>query len=64
MGVFTTKQFKKGMFLLQYSGDIISKKEGEKGKQYMEMRTGAICSSSFMMVKTYGKYRWKYECIK
>ena len=30
MGVFTTKQFKKGMFLLQYSGDIISKKEGEK----------------------------------
>ena len=30
MGVFTTKQFKKDTFLLQYSGDIISKKEGEK----------------------------------
>ena len=29
-GVFTTKPFSKGSFLLEYAGDLVSEEEGEK----------------------------------
>lgn len=40
-GIFTNKEFKKGEFLLQYMGEILSRQEGERRLEELDSSLGS-----------------------
>ena len=55
-GVFTTKRFERGNFLLHYAGDLLTLSEAKKGrKNIIEKGKEVTCTTSIMMAYSTGE---------
>ncbi len=55
--MFSCTEFDKGDFLLEYRGDLISKEENERGKEYIMMHLKFSCLSFATTENSAGMYK-------
>jgi SET domain-containing protein len=54
MGVFANKDYRKGEFIVEYDGELINKKEGEKREKEYQQDLG----SYIFFYSSHGKKFW------